>query len=452
MSISSKDLNKFYLRKNLTLAWPLAINGLLMQSMLIIDTLLIAPLGEFPLAAIGIAGTIIAFFLGLQFALSNGTQLIVGRIIGSNNNTALVQVIKQGLSINLFSAIVFILLLSFSQEQLISLLTDDALLANEVQAYLSIAKYILLVNAITQTITALLNGQGNTKTPLISYLFELPFNAVISYVLIFGLDFSDTIISFLSISGIGLSGAAYGSLAAITIRLTYFILYLKLNFRGSKNNTNFYRNLQGIKAHFCEISPIAANYLVLSIGNTIYLLLFSQLNIYSYAAITLVFPWIRIATQFIVAWAQANTISITHAIGKQQLSHIKPIISTCLTLGGVMACIVASLLYVFSLNVELIYPNVGPQTYLALASITPLYVILPLVRTYNTIAGNILRAQGNSLPVLKIHFFTQWLVVLPLCALFVLHFKLPLFWAFALIPLEEIIKAFPFYYLMNKNS
>ena len=48
-----------------------------MQSMLMIDTLLVSPLGEIPLAAMGIATTIIAFVLGIQMALANGTQLFL---------------------------------------------------------------------------------------------------------------------------------------------------------------------------------------------------------------------------------------------------------------------------------------------------------------------------------------------------------------------------------------
>ncbi|MGC9458449.1 MATE family efflux transporter, partial [Vibrio genomosp. F10] len=43
------------MRKNFSLAWPLALNGLLMQSMLMIDTYLVSSLGEIPLAAMGIS-------------------------------------------------------------------------------------------------------------------------------------------------------------------------------------------------------------------------------------------------------------------------------------------------------------------------------------------------------------------------------------------------------------
>lgn len=120
-------------------------------------------------------------------------------------------------------------------------------------------------------------------------------------------------------------------------------------------------------------------------------------------------------------------------------------------MGIILSGVVALALHGFSLTVEMIYPKVEQQTLLALASIMPLYVILPLIRTYNTIAGNSLRAIGQSLQVLRVHFIAQWFVVLPLCALFILYFELPLFWAFALLPLEEALKAIPFYLMLHKS-
>jgi len=60
-----------------------------MQSMLMIDTLLVSPLGEIPLAAMGIATTIIASILGIQMALANGTQLVLSRAVGAGNQISL---------------------------------------------------------------------------------------------------------------------------------------------------------------------------------------------------------------------------------------------------------------------------------------------------------------------------------------------------------------------------
>lgn len=444
MTVEQKNLAPRYLRKNLSLAWPLALNALLMQSMLIIDTLLVSPLGEVPLAAVGIATTIIAFFLGIQFAIGNGTQLIMGRIAGAGDQQGLRRALSDGVLISLTAALLFFLVIAVFGDNLIALLTEDEQLREQASAYLAIAKYLLFANAISQTFTVFLNGQGDTKTTFKVYLLEVPFNTLLSYLLIFG-------IQSLSFEGLGVAGAALGSLAAVVFRFVFLLSHiLKLpvmdNFRVAEQFA-----AREVSAQFREILPVATNFLVLSLGNTIYQLLFSQLNIYSYVAVTLIFPWLRIATQVIVAWAQANSISITQAIGQGNHTHVKPIVESCIRLGLVMACVVSLALFGFSQLVSVIYPKVEQQTLLAMASITPLYVLLPLVRTYNTIAGNSLRAMGKSVQVLKVHFFTQWLVVLPLCALFVLYFELPLFWVFALLPAEEIIKAIPFYRMLSHS-
>lgn len=422
----------------------MALNALLMQSMLIIDTLLVSPLGEVPLAALGIATTIIAFFLGLQFAIGNGTQLIVGRIAGAGDPPGLQRALSDGALISLTAALLFVLAIAVFGNNLIAVLTADEQLREQASAYLAISKYLLLASAISQTFTVFLNGQGDTKTTFKVYLLEVPFNTLMSYLLIFG-------VQSISFEGMGVAGAAFGSLAAVLFRFSLlFRQILKLSVMDGFHITEQFAARE-VSAHFHEILPIATNFVVLSLGMTIYQLLFSQLDIYSYVAVTLIFPWLRIATQIIVAWAQANSISITQAIGQGNHTHLKPIVQGCIRLGFVMACIVSLALFGFSHLVSVIYPNVEQRTLVAMASIVPLYVLLPLVRTYNTIAGNSLRAMGKSVQVLQVHFFVQWLVVLPLCALFVLYLELPLFWAFALLPAEEMIKAIPFYRMLSQS-
>ena len=222
LGTNKKKLERHFLRKNLALAWPLALNGLLMQSMLIIDTLLVSPLGEVPLAALGIATAIIAFFLGVQFAIGNGTQLIVGRFAGANDRSGLQRILRDGLLISIAAALLFLLLISLFGGHLVSVLTDNELLQDKAIAYLGISKYILLANAVSQMFTVFLNGQGNTKTPFKFYLLEVPFNTLASYCLIFG-------ISFISFDGLGVAGAALGSLAAVLFRLSLLLRYsLKL--------------------------------------------------------------------------------------------------------------------------------------------------------------------------------------------------------------------------------
>ena len=170
-----------YIRKNLSLAWPLALNALLMQSMLMIDTFLVSPLGEVSLAAMGIATTIVSFVLGIQMALANGSQLVLSRAVGSGQHLSLNKGFWAGLIINVLVAVLFWTLITAFDKALISKLTDNVALYAETERYLAVAKFIIIFNAITQVMIALFNALGRTKVPFKGYLIELPVNMAMSY-------------------------------------------------------------------------------------------------------------------------------------------------------------------------------------------------------------------------------------------------------------------------------
>ncbi|MEZ8629668.1 MATE family efflux transporter [Vibrio lentus] len=432
-----------YVRKNFSLAWPLALNALLMQSMLMIDTLLVSPLGEIPLAAMGIATTIIAFVLGIQMALANGTQLVLSRAVGSGVTSSLSKAFWAGLFINFGVAAIFWLLLTFFEQPLIQALTDDKTLHLEISHYLDISKYLVIFTALTQVIIALFNGLGRTKVPFKGYLIELPINAVLSYVLIHG---------FTNFEGIGVQGAALGSVIAITIRLVYLILCVHYDSSVSlKLDTEKSEFITNIRRHFIEIFPVAANVTMLSIGATIYQLLYSQLNINAYVAITLVMPWIRAGTQFITAWAHSSAITISQAIGSKKMGDLTKNVDTSIDVAVGISVVCAVLFAGLSLVIGDVYPDLAPSTYQALAVIAPLYIFLPIVRGYNTVHGHVLRALGKTTDVFKINFTGQWVVSIPLCALIIFGLDGSIFWAFAIQPFEEIVKAFPFRHLARKS-
>ena len=432
-----------YLRKNISLAWPLALNGLLMQSMLMIDTLLISPLGEVPLAALGIASAILAFMLGVQMALANGTQLILSRAVGSGNNNLLTKGFWAGLSINFAVALVFCISMYFGAQSIVSSLSDDLLLQQQTKGYLELAIYLVPSTAIAQVLIALFNSRDKSKTPLKGYLIEMPINAVLSYFLIHGVG---------GFQGMGVQGAALGSLIAIVIRLLYLIVCLKIDRSlDLEFNSGLSTLIKSIRLHSVEIFPFAANITILQIGISVYQLLYSQLSINAYAAIILIMPWLRGIGQFVASWAHASAISISQAIGSKKLDDLADNINKSIDVAVIVSIICAGLFVVLHFFLPSIYPDLEAETYVALSVIAPLYSFLPIVRGYNTVHGHILRALGKTTSVFKINFIGQWVISIPLCALLILYFDASIFWAFAIQPFEEVVKALPFRMLARKS-
>lgn len=430
---------KEYIYKNLALAWPLASNALLMQTMLMIDTFLVSPLGEESVAAMGVATTIVAFVLGIQMALANGTQMILSRAFGSGRPKSLSNAFFGGLAIAIGFSAVFATLLSLFSADILNLIVDSDALFKLANSYLNISIYVIFFTAITQTTIALFNSTGQTSIPLKGYLIELPLNCLLSYFFIYQLD-------------MGVSGAALGSVCAITLRAIFLVYSVAATSNITLALPNEVLSFAKVtRHHLNEILPFAANITILAIGVTIYQLLYSQLSINEYVAVTLLFPWIRTGSQFITSWSHAAAILISQQIGSGKLNGLKQSVDTSIDVA--VAISVLSSVFFIGLHFAFvsIYPDLATETYMAISIIGPLYIFLPLVRGYNTVHGNILRAVGKTKSVFKINFVGQWIISLPLLAVIIFVFDGSVFWAFAVQPFEEIIKAIPFRQLARKT-
>lgn len=427
-------VSKSNLIKNVSLAWPLALNAILVQSMVLVDLMLIANLGEVSVAALGLASAILAFFVGTQYALANGTQLILARAVGANDPSAMASSLVIGWLINGGLTLITSVVLLFSLDGLLNWLVDDPLVAEQACRYLQVSACMLLVSSLAQVMIAFFNGSGQTRVPLYGYLIEIPVNILISLVLIYG---------YLGFPELGLRGAAIGSLVAVSIRFGYLVWQLRRQGNLPIMASRKALNVSVVVAHFREISPIAANFITLASGVMLHQMLFAQLDVYSFAAITLVMPWMQMGAQFVTSWALATSINISQFRGRHQTHLIADFVGQAvriILLLGVALCLV---FVAFGELLPIIYPRLDEQTQQALAVIAPIYILIPLVRTYNGLCGHSLRALGQSVKVLQIHFVTQWIIGIPYLAL-VVYFQGPLWAVFGSILLEECLKVHSF--------
>lgn len=426
--------SKKILLQNASLAWPMTCNAILMQSVTIIDLLLIASLGESQVAAFGIAGAIVTFIIGIQFAIANGTQLVLSRAVGGGNKNTIGLVISSAWVINLgFSLLALLTLLLFSSA-LIDHITHDLLVAKEAKRYVNISLLLLLFSSASQVVVVYFNATKKTRIPLYGFMIEIPCNILCSFVLIYGLW---------GAPALGLAGAACGSVIAIIIRTAY-LAYRFYREQAQGRVTGFTSiDKQSVIEHIQEVVPIVANFIVLLTGLLLFQMLFAQLPVASYAAITLVLPWIKICSMFANTWAQASTIIVSQYIGSNEQHQIPDFVHQSKVVTRIISLFIMLLFYIFSELVPYLYANLSSDTIIALATIAPIYIILPLIRTNNMFCGNMIRAMGDSYLIVRVNIITQWVISLPLCALMI-YLNAPLYIVFGIVLFDEILKFQPF--------
>ncbi|MCV2403192.1 MATE family efflux transporter [Marinomonas sp. C2222] len=433
--------SKVTLKQNLSLAWPMTCNAILMQSVAIIDLLLIASLGELPIAAFGIAAAIVTFILGIQFAISNGTQLVLSRAAGAGDKEKIATEMVSAWLINLSFSCLSVVALFFSAEFIVSLITDNPEVIKQATQYILISLVLLVLASASVVMVSYFNANKKTRIPLYGFMIEIPLNVVFSVILING---------YLGAPALGLAGAALGSVMAIALRFSYLaIRFYMENKQGLVGSLNLPKR-QDIKNHLNEVVPVVANFIVLLTGLLIFQILFAQLSVPAYAAITLILPWIKIGSMFANTWAQASTILVSQYVGKKEFASIPDFVYQSLWVTRLIAVFIALGFFALSLSFSFLYPNLSEETLMALSIIAPIYIILPLVRTNNMFCGNMIRAMGDSYLIVRINIITQWLIALPLCALLI-YWDAPLYVVFGVILFDEILKCYPFRKTLQKR-
>ena len=428
-------------RATFSLAWPIASNAVLLQCILIIDTILVTPLGEESLAAMGLAASVAGIILGVIFAFSNGSQLLIAQAFGAENALALKSGFWSGQAINATVAFLGIGFIILFGGDLLRSLAPTAAMAAMSQQYLLIFSLVIIGVCISHNITVLFNGTGNSKLPFYSNLVELPINAVLSYALIYG---------HWGLPEMGLSGAAWGSVVAVGIRAIFLVASLYFTQQRFILQSGWAKGsfIASLKHHYQQSIHIAVTFTIMSLTMHVCTLLYAKLGVNQFAALTLVMPWIRVAGNIVTAWAQATGILVGQILGKNTLELLDTFVRNAwrfaMYLSLLIAAIYASMFFLF----EVIYPDLQTETREAMWSLLPILLVVAFVRTTNTMCGHVLRAGGEAPHVMKIHGYTQWLLTIPLTALFVMVFNLPVAWIYGIILLEEIVKAVPFHLRM----
>jgi putative MATE family efflux protein len=430
------------MKMNFGLAWPIGMNAILLQLILVIDTVIVTPLGEESLAAMGIAASIAGIILGLLFAFSNGTQLVIAQAFGAKDKELVSKGFRSGRFVNITISLVGILLIFTVAKYLIDLIAGSADVASMAYDYLRTFSLVTLGVAFSQNITVFFNATGNSRIPFYANIIEIPVNVIISIIFVYGL---------IGFPELGLTGAAIGTVIAVMCR-TLFLLLFYAKQQNKEENCLENRAVNLTKAdvlyHLKYATPIAGTFVSAVIVGSICMLIYAKLGVNQFAALTLIAPWLRVSAHLSTAWAQATSINVGQLLGNKSWDLLDNFISKAwrisFYIGIFIAICYVSMFYLF----KFIYPELQQETVDTLWQFVPILFVIAFIRTTNTFCGNVLRAGGDAKHVFKIHAYTQWFVILPLSALFVLYWELSAVWVFALTLLEETIKSIPFHIRM----
>ncbi|WP_161633228.1 MULTISPECIES: MATE family efflux transporter [unclassified Labrenzia] len=424
----------------LPLAWPMTLKAVFLHGTIVIDAYLVSALGETSLAAMGIAGAIAGFVLGGILAFSNAMQIRTAQAVGTGDPVFLKSALASGLTVNLIVGVIGLAAISLFGQPVIEAMAPTGEVARLAQNYLSVFSIVILGEAVGQCLSSYFNGCGRPKIPLYSFCLSLPVNISASIVLIHG---------YLGLPAFGVTGAAMGSAIAIAVQVLFLATRL-VRYAGYLRHVEGWRQtgfLKTLRRHLGFSLPIAATFISATLATHVCTLIYAKMSLSEFAAMTIINPWIMVAGTIGMQWAQATGIIVAQLLGQGVHEDVLNRFLRSAWRGAFVAAgLVATLYLAVCLSAGLLYADLDAVTRNVLLGFLPVLVLLPFPKGSNAICGNTLRASGDTIYVMHIFVWAQWLFRVPATALAVLCFDFTAVWVLSLLLWEELVK-FPAFHL-----
>lgn len=213
-------------KANLKLAWPIILGQLGQVSVNIIDNLMVGQLGATALASVALAISIFVIFLVVGIGVSMGLQPLVAEAEARQDHQRVSYSFKHSFIINVLFAIVAVFIVELSIPLMYHLGQEPAVVQGAIP-YLRICVWSLVPMMMFQALRGLSEGLSTTAPPMIAMLVGNVVNVILNYMLIYG---------NWGAPELGVTGAAYGTLAARGVMLIVLLFLCRLWIRKAVMN------------------------------------------------------------------------------------------------------------------------------------------------------------------------------------------------------------------------
>ncbi len=173
-------------KRVLSIAWPAALEGLLLTLMNSFDTMMVGKLGSAAIASVGLCAQPRMILLLLAQSLSVGTTAVVARRKGEGDQEAALSTLKQSLAIILVLGVLMTALGILLAGPLLKLAGANEETLGDAETYFRIICMTMTASFVTLCICAAMRGIGKTRITMVVNMTANVVNVFLNYCLIGG--------------------------------------------------------------------------------------------------------------------------------------------------------------------------------------------------------------------------------------------------------------------------
>ncbi len=367
------------------------------------------------------------------FGMVSGASVLIAQYWGKqdidtiNSITGIAVIAVFGIG-GLFTSVCYIF-----TDGIMGLFTPDPMVIELGVQYLKIVLASYLVASLTTILCGVMRSTEQVGVALFTNTTAIFINIALNYILIFGK---------LGFEPMGIRGAAIATLIARIIELIMVLFYV--TFIDKKVKLRI-RKIFRIKAvlvkDFIRYSlPVILNETFWGLGITFHSVIIGNLGPDAHSAYAVANIIERIGVLAALGFANASLIIIGKEIGAGRSKNAYPYAKTMLTLsllfGIFMSCVVFFIrgFVIDMFNVD----NITKASAMNIAFIMMLTVFAKSINTTGIVG--VIRGGGDTVTAMICDFIPMWLFAIPLGAAAAYLIKLPVWWVYACLMSDELIK------------
>ena len=434
-----------FFRSLLTLSLPVALQNLLISGLNMVDTVMIGRLGEKAIAAVALSNQIYFLMILLFFGIASGTSVFTAQYWGKGDSHRIHEALGFCLIAVSAGATVFGLAALFMPERLLGFFTEDGEVIRLGADYLRVVAPSYWFTAVSFAYANVLRSVGIVRMPLYTTAFALGLNTLGNYLLIFG---------YWGFPALGVEGSALATVVARTVEAMSLVwaVYRFKTPAASALRELFSISGEYVRKFFRTALPVILNEFIWALGMTMYSVVYARMGTEALASYTIADTIAKFALVLFFGTSNACAVMVGNRIGAGELDKARYYAYAYALLGPALGAVMGFLVVLARPLLPLAFTVSSASLADAEAVVLVFAFSLPAkIFGWHLVVG-ILRSGGDTRFSLALEGLGVWCIGVPLALFSGLVLRLPVYWVYAAISVEEAVKALIGYYRLRSGK
>lgn len=423
---------KGLIRAVTAIAVPVALQNLLTTTGSMVDTMMLAPLGENTVGAVGLCAQFSSLFFSCYWGFVGGGMLFFSQYHGAKDDKGICRAYGTTLSFMMGVSLIFFCLGFFTPETVLALYTDKQAIRELGVSYLRIACFAYPLQAFSMCMSALLRSTERVHIPMYAAIASLATNILFNRLLIHG----DWFFPELGIRGAAVATVCAGAVNTLTILIFAVCKKYPYLFRVRDH----FRPSGGWMARYLrKCFPILCNELLVGIGFMVNNVALGHQSESAIAAIAVFRTLEGLVIAFFSGFSNASSVLVGKAVGagrpQDGYRDARRIVRLC---AGCIGCVCVGLLLLR--RPILTAMSLSGESYDYGAGFLAIYCVAAVIRMCNWTRNDTFRASGDSTFGTLLEILFMYTLVIPCVLVGWRVLDLPVLAVFALCYVDEPIR------------